>query len=160
MRKLVTAGWQTNAILVWNSGSPFTITDNFTAGQTVFNGSVGAAGPDRPNQIADPHVSNPSISEWFNRDAFVVPAAGQIGNAPRNGLFGPHFRHFDFSLFKDIALKESVKLQLRSEFFNLTNTPRFGYPDLAVGDETFGQVTTTASGSTPRRTQIGVRFQF
>jgi hypothetical protein len=174
MRKLVTAGWQTNAILVWNSGSPFTITDNFTNGQTVFNNAIGAAGPDRPNQVADPHVSNPSISEWFNRNAFVVPQPGEIGNAPRNGLFGPHFRHFDFSLFKDIALKESVKLQLRSEFFNLTNTPSYFIANNQNSDPTtnlpptvagaaksaFGQIVRTSPNYTPRAIQLAVKLLF
>src|SRR5450432_2934607 len=38
-RKMLFGGWQTNAILVWNSGSPFTITDNFTGNsQNVFPG--------------------------------------------------------------------------------------------------------------------------
>ena len=29
-KKLALAGWQANTVLIWNSGSPFTITDNFT----------------------------------------------------------------------------------------------------------------------------------
>jgi hypothetical protein len=51
-------------------------------------------------------------------------------------------------------------LQLRAEFFNFTNTPRFAYPDVGVGSATFGEVTATAPGSTPRVTQFGLRFQF
>jgi len=66
----------------------------------------------------------------------------------------------DLSFSKEFTFHETMKLQVRGEFFNLTNTPRFGYPDLAVGSDTFGQLTTIAAGSTPRRTQIGVRFQF
>jgi len=135
---------------------------------------VGAAGPDRPNQIADPHVSDPSVSEWFNRNAFVVPPNGVIGNAPRNSLFGPHFRHFDFSLFKDIALKESLKLQLRSEFFNLTNTPNYFVANNQNSDATtnlppqgtatastaFGQIVRTSPNYTPRAIQLAVKLLF
>ena len=29
-KKLALAGWQANSVLIWNSGSPFSITDNFT----------------------------------------------------------------------------------------------------------------------------------
>jgi hypothetical protein len=173
-RKMVLGGWQTNAILVWNSGSPFTITDNFSNGQTVFNNSIGAAGPDRPNQIASATLSNPSISEWFNRNAFVIPQAGEIGNAPRNSLFGPHFRHFDFSLFKDFALKESVKLQFRTEFYNLTNTPSYFVANNQNSDNTtnltpavgatpsptFGQIVRTSPNYTPRAIQLALKLLF
>jgi hypothetical protein len=46
------------------------------------------------------------------------------------------------------------------EFFNFTNTERFAFPDLGVGSATFGEVTSTAPGSTPRHTQFGLKFQF
>jgi len=174
-RKLLFGGWQTNAILVWNSGSPFTITDNFTGNsQNVFPSAIGAAGPDRPNQIAPATISNPSVSEWFNRNAFVIPAPGEIGNAPRNGLFGPHFRHFDFSLFKDVPLKESIKMQFRAEFFNLTNTPNYFVANNQNSDSTtnlvpqagsapspaFGQIVRTSPNYTPRAIQLALKLLF
>jgi hypothetical protein len=174
-RKLLFGGWQTNAILVWNSGSPFTITDNFTGqSQNVFPGSVGAAGPDRPNQIAPATISNPSVSEWFNRNAFVIPGPGEIGNAPRNSLFGPHFRHFDFSLFKDVPLKESLKMQFRAEFYNLTNTPSYFVANNQNSDSTtnlvpaqgatpstaFGQIVRTSPNYTPRAIQLALKLLF
>ena len=174
-RKMAFGGWQTNAILIWNSGSPFTITDNFTSNsQNVFPGAVAAAGPDRPNQIAPATLSNPSISEWFNRNAFVIPGPGVIGNEPRNGLFGPHFRHFDFSLFKDFQLKESLKMQFRTEFFNLTNTPSYFVANNQNSDSTtnlvplqgsapntaFGQIVRTNPNYTPRAIQLGLKLLF
>lgn len=174
-RKLLLAGWQTNVLLIWNSGSPFTITDNFTGqSQNIFNGQVGAAGPDRPLQIADPHLSNPSIGEWFNRNAFVIPGPGVTGNTPRNSLFGPSFRHFDFSLFKDFALKESLKLQMRAEFYNLTNTPSYFVANNQNSDSTtnlvpaqgnapgsaFGQIVRTNPNYTPRAIQLAFKLLF
>jgi hypothetical protein len=174
-RKMLFGGWQTNAILVWNSGSPFTITDNFTGNsQNVFPGSVGASGPDRPNQVAPATVSNPSIAEWFNRNAFVIPAPGVIGNEPRNGLFGPHFRHFDFSLFKDVPLKESIRMQFRVELYNLTNTPSYFVANNQNSDATtnlvpaqggtpgtaFGQIVRTSPNYTPRAIQLALKLLF
>ena len=174
-RKMLLGGWQTNAILIWNSGSPFTITDNFTGNsQNVFPSAVAAAGPDRPNQIASATLSNPSISEWFNRNAFEIPAQGVIGNTPRNSLFGPHFRHFDFSLFKDFQLKESLKMQLRTEFFNLTNTPSYFIANNQNSDSTtnlvpvhggtpgtaFGQIVRTNPNYTPRAVQLALKLLF
>jgi hypothetical protein len=173
--KMLLGGWQTNVLLIWNSGSPFTITDNFTGNsQNIFNGAVGAAGPDRPLQIADAHLSNPSISEWFNRDAFVIPGPGVTGNTPRNSLFGPSFRHFDFSMFKDFALKESIKMQFRAEFFNLTNTPSYFIANNQNSDSTtnlvpaqgsaaspaLGQIVRTNPNYTPRAIQLGLKLLF
>jgi len=174
MKKMALGGWQTNAVLVWNSGSPFTITDNFTNNNTVFGGGVGAATPDRPNQIAPASVPNPSIAQWFNPNAFVIPDPGVIGNTPRNSLFGPHFRHFDFSLFKDFQVKESLKLQLRAEFFNLTNTPSYFVANNQNSDATtnkvpaagqppdpsFGRIVRTNPNYTPRAIQLAFKLLF
>jgi hypothetical protein len=173
-RKTALGGWQTNILFTWDSGNPFTITDNFTNGQTVFPGVLGAAGPDRPLQIAPAGVSNPSIARWFNPNAFVVPPAGVTGNTPRNSLYGPHFRHLDFSLFKSFQVTERFKLQLRSEFFNITNTPSYFIANNQNSDATtnltpaagaapnpaFGQIVRTNPNYTPREIQLALKFLF
>ncbi len=173
-RKLAVAGWQTNMLLGWNSGSPYTITDNFSQGQTVFPGPIGAAGPDRPVQVASAGVSNPSIAQWFNPNAFVVPAPGVIGNTPRNSLYGPSFRHLDFSLFKNFSLTERFKLQLRSEFFNITNTPSYFIANNQNADATtnltptagsapnpaFARIARTNPNYLPRTIQLGMKLNF
>ena len=51
-----------------------------------------------------------------------------------------------------------MKLQVRGEFFNFTNTPRFAIPDTVLTDSEFGQVNTTLGS--PRVTQFGIRFEF
>jgi len=57
-----------------------------------------------------------------------------------------------------VILGEGMKLQIRGEFVNFTNTPRFGLPGIFFGDPDFGLVTSTLNN--PRHTQFGVRFQF
>jgi hypothetical protein len=42
----------------------------------------------------------------------------------------------------------------------LTNHPRFGQPNPAVGDPLFGTISQDAAGETPRFFQFGVRFEF
>ena len=64
----------------------------------------------------------------------------------------------DLTLSKEFSIREGMKLQIRGEFFNFTNTPRFGLPDTLVGSTTFGQVSSTINS--PRHTQFGVRFEF
>ena len=43
---------------------------------------------------------------------------------------GPHFRQFDFSIFKNTAITERLKLELRFEAYNLFNHPNFASPYL------------------------------
>jgi len=53
-------GWQLNAIAYWQSGLPFTVTNSTARSNT--------GGTDRPNQIADPMLDQPTIGQWFNRE--------------------------------------------------------------------------------------------
>lgn len=166
-KKLALGGWQANSILVWNSGSPFTITDNFTAfGNSIDNGIGG--GPTRPNQIAPATLSNPGIAEAFNTAAFVIPPLGTIGNTRRNSLYGPDFRHFDFSLFKNFQVTERAQLQFRAETFNLSNTPNYFVANdqnqapttNAVQGAGFGKIVITNPNYTPRELQLALKLLF
>jgi hypothetical protein len=51
-----------------------------------------------------------------------------------------------------------MKLQLRAEFFNFTNTPRFGDPNTSFGDPAFGTI--NSQSNNPRHFQAGIRFLF
>ncbi|MEJ7606381.1 MAG: hypothetical protein WKF37_08950 [Bryobacteraceae bacterium] len=46
---------------------------------------------------------------------------GIYGNSGRNILDGPGLSNTDFTLMRDIALRERLKLELRGEFFNAFN---------------------------------------
>ena len=149
-------GWQFNAIDVWETGQPFTVTN----ASPLLNTGEG----DRPNQIANPELSHPTISQWFNTAAFAGETP--IGNfnpatyEHRNILFGPHYRHFDPSVFKNFAITEHLNLQARVEVFNISNTPNFGQPAAAFPSATFGTITATRTGSTPRQVQGSLRLSF
>jgi hypothetical protein len=176
-KKLGLAGWQGNGILVWNSGTPFSITDNFTGfGNSLFNGIGG--GPTRPNQIANAGLPNPSNAEFFNNNAFEVALLGTIGDSGRITLYGPHFRYFTFSIFKDFPVTERINLQFRTEISNLTNTPGYFIPNnqndhgttnqvptadqIAAGavSPAFGQVVVTSPNYTPREIQFALKLLF
>lgn len=75
-------------------------------------------------------------------------------------LFGPHFRHFDPSIFKNFALTERFILQARIETFNVFNTPNFGQPGAVLPSTTFGVITSTRTNSTPRQIQGSLRLSF
>jgi hypothetical protein len=165
--KIALAGWQANTALVWNSGSPYSITDNFTGfSNSIFNGIGG--GPTRPNQIAPATLSNPGLAEAFNTNAFVIPPLGTIGNTGRNSLYGPDFRHFDLSIFKEFALSDRAKVQFRAESFNLTNTPHYFVANNqndaattnAVPSSGFGKIGTTNQNYNPRMLQFAFKLLF
>jgi hypothetical protein len=59
-----------------------------------------------------------------------IPGTRHFGNEGRNSLIGPHFRQFDFSIFKDTAITERIKLELRFEAYDLFYHPNFANPYL------------------------------
>jgi len=68
-------------------------------------------------------------------------------------------RHTDISLMKNFRFRERLRVQLRAEFFNLTNTPQFGWPDSGFGSNTFGVVSGTMN-LPPRNVQFGLKVDF
>jgi hypothetical protein len=186
VKKALLAGYVFNEVYVWNTGNPFSITDNFTGfGNSVYAAGVGS-GPDRPEQIAPAKLSHPSISEWFNPAAFVEPAPGYIPNTRRNNLYGPHFQHVDLSIFKDVNVTENTKAEFRIESYNLTNTPAYFVAndqnhdsttnlvpacvsgtyngavctDPAAPSSAFGRIVRTNPSYTPRNLQIAIKLLF
>lgn len=96
----------------------------------------------------------------FNASCFADPGDQIAGNAPRyfSNLRSDGIHNVDVSVNKSFTVREGMKLQVRGEFFNFMNTPRFAVPNTAFGDSQFGQVTSTLGS--PRRVQVGVRFEF
>jgi len=150
---LLVKGWHFNAIDVYQTGAPFSVLNASPRSNT-------GIGSDRPNLIANPNLSNPTIQKWFNTSAFEAQALGTIGSEGRNVLTGPPFRHFDCSIFKDFPIRERYTLQARFEAFNLLNTPNFGNPAATLGSSTFGTISSTRGASTPRDLQFALRFSF
>ena len=71
--------------------------------------------------IRRPGERRPTV--WFNPQAFAAAAIGTFGSLGRNSLRGPGYVSLDLALFKNIAVTERFRLQLRAESFNVLNTP-------------------------------------
>ena len=54
---------------------------------------------------------------------------GTFGTFKRNTLYGPDFKSFDFSIFKNTPITERVSTQFRVEIFNLFNALNLGSPN-------------------------------
>jgi hypothetical protein len=156
-------GWQLNAILTYSDGIPFSVlaganTLGIADGIAPRAQFVGAGG----NGSLAP--GNRTLKKWFDTSAFANPGGQQWGNSGRNILQGPGTKDADFSVFKTIPLHEAANLQLRSEFFNLFNTPQFNNPSATAGTSTFGTISSAGSPNTlqrvSRQIQLAAKISF
>ena len=148
----ILGGWQLNAIQTIESGTPISLA------ATV------AGGGNRPNVVSGQtaRLESPTIDRWFNTAAFANPAGYTYGDVSRTlpNVHTDSLYNMDLSLFKNFAIRERAKLQLRAEAFNVSNTPTFGEPGRAINTATFGVVTALAFTPKPREVQLALRLTF
>jgi hypothetical protein len=150
--------WQVNGITTAQTGIPF----NVAMGADHRNIGSGP-GPNRPNLVgkASANCGDGHMVNCIDTTAFAAPAAYTYGNFGRNVLFGPGFVNTDFSLFKNIPIKERLKFEFRAEMFNVFNHPNFivNSPQ-NFGTASFGSITQQAPNSTNRDIQFGGKIVF
>ena len=154
------AGWRVAPWVTLQTGQPIAISDG--------NGAL-ADGSQRPNfSGGDPCTgdSNYAIingnpgANYFNVSAFSHAADQMPGNAPRyfSNCRVPGIRNLDLGITKKFGITESKFFELRGEFFNFTNTPRFSLPGTSFGSTSFGVISGLQNG--PRGGQLYLRFVF
>jgi hypothetical protein len=145
----VLGGWQVQGIFRAASGFPFTVT-----GTNVC--ACGSYVPQRVNVARSDLgvLSNPTPEQWFDKTAYVLPAAGFQGTAGRNTLIGPSSRQTDFSLIKRFPIN-NMRVEFRGEIFNLFNNTNFGQPDSNISNVTAGVISTADDA---RSMQFGLRL--
>jgi hypothetical protein len=154
-----------------NPARPDLIADPYKTGPVLSNPDPACHTTISQGGLAADVVHQPG--SWFNPCAFAQPALVQLnpysapvplfGNAGRNILIGPAFSNLDFSLSKTIPLhSDRQRLQLRGEFFNLSNHPNLDIPNHIFGSPTFGEVlSANAYGNKPpRQIQLGLKYSF
>jgi hypothetical protein len=152
----IVGGWQINGILTMQGGRPFTVLSGTDVSNTGGNN-------DRPNVVGDWSVSNQGPDSWFNPAAFTRATAGTFGNAGRNILRGPTLKNFDLGVSRTFRITERQGLQLRTEFFNLTNHPNFFFPVASLSSSAIGRIQRANSQATTgaqRQIQFGLKYSF
>lgn len=147
-------GWELSGVVTVQSGFPFTPNVSFDNSESL-NGS------DRPNVVPGTPLfpsGTRNAHRWFNAAAFAVAPPLHYGNAGRDIINGPGVFMWDLGLMKNFTLTERMKLQFRSEFFNITNHPNFGQPDALVDTPQAGSITST--NTNPRQMQFALRLSF
>ena len=170
--------WQINGITSLRGGFPTDIRTNRLP--PIFNTFNM---PDRVKGQPIQVQSNRGPDRFFNAAAFRVPgtvpsntgaAIQMFGDSARRVARGPGSVNADFSLFKDMVLSDRIRVQFRTEFFNLTNTPSFLLPSSNTPSMTcigrapgsacddanpeFGKL--SSSSATGRQIQFGMKLIF
>jgi hypothetical protein len=161
----IVGGWQLGGTVQLQSGFPiafgaYNLTTAVTSGDLFYNGG----------EISIPS-SERNTSRWFNTAAFTSVLNTTSTNAtPVNHLRTLPFRfadvrrdyikNVDLTLKKDIALRESMKLQVRFELLNAFNEPYFPAPVTNQTATNFGQISASNQDNYARRAQVGLKFIF
>jgi hypothetical protein len=162
--KVVLAGWEAGGILTVASGTPFTV---LLSGDDLGQNNTDAYS--YPDKVSSPGCKNPinpnNPNDYVKISCFTVPnPITRLGDAGRNDVIGPGLVDLDFSLFKNIPIREALKAQFRAEFFNIINHPNFASPnDNRVILNPDGSVPSNASAvtlpsTTSRQIQLALKF--
>ena len=146
-----TNGWQISGIATVESGIPLALTQT-----TNFNAFAGF-GTQRPNCVGDPTPDPPTTTLYFNPAAFSIAPQFTLGTCSRNPVRGPGYQDADLAFIKRTNITERYTLEVRTEIFNLTNTPPLNAPNVVFGSAAFG---TIASAADPRVIQLALKFNF
>src|SRR5882762_8456642 len=156
--KIIRNGWGVNGIVTVQAGQPFHLNYNFEDdynGTGEFFARPDVVGPivyhqnDPNNYLQLTSFSVPCTFDGAGNAAtncaLINPATGatcaaiavptcinsmHFGSEGRNSLIGPHFRQFDFSIYKKTPIGEHMNMELRFEAYNLFNHPNFANPYL------------------------------
>ncbi len=148
-------GWQVQGVYAFQVGFPISL-----ANDAFYNGGdISLDSKDRTTR------------RWFNTDVFTSVLNNISANAtPVNHLRTLPFRftdlrrdninNFDFSVLKDIRVRENMKIQIRFELINALNEPYFPAPVVNPTASNFGQISASNQDNYARRAQFGIKFLF
>ena len=133
-------GWQVSGMLTAMSGLPLLITELILTGY-----AAGLWALQRKSKIG-----SRDTLQYLNRAAFaLVPTSPVSGASIRPGNIGngavrsPGLQNLDFSMAKNVAITERLKLQLRTDSFNFLHHTNFTGMSTSVNSPTFGRFTST-----------------
>jgi hypothetical protein len=137
---------------------------------SIGNVDCGTAGSGRPDRVPGIPVGAGPGLQWFNKAAFVAPAAAGtaggppanypcavFGTAARNSIAGPGTIQNNMSLSKTMQMGDTRSLEIRATMNNVFNTVQYAGVGTSVTLPTFGQVTSVGQ---MRTFQFRASFRF
>jgi hypothetical protein len=161
---VLVGGWDLTGITLLQSG-PF-LTPFFSNADPSGTGANvrGFTATQRPDQLSDGHVDNPTVGAYFNRAAFAVPGnnIGRFGNAEVGSLVGPGTKVFSMTVGKAFATGGTSRVRFEMAFSNLFNLENLDIPNTNVTSSAFGRITDTqvVDQAGPRTVQFSLRYSF
>jgi Carboxypeptidase regulatory-like domain/TonB dependent receptor/TonB-dependent Receptor Plug Domain len=164
-------GWQVSGINTMQAGTPFNLTytpNSATAVSPQISATYRGANEYRPNIVAGQKITqgrssraaNTGYVNYVNYNAFALPATksatgallSPFGNASRNPGRSPAFYQTDLALNKKFTTPiESLKMEFRTEFYNIFNHTNLYLPSSGLGGtlQAFGPTGNITSSGTP-----------
>lgn len=147
----IASNWALSPIVTARSAQWVTV---YTGVDNALNGQTSI---EVPNLVGSPYPANQGPNNWLNVSSFQYPAAGTTGNLGVNSLKGPDFFDIDMAISRTFALKERQSVQVRADFFNLTNHTNFMNPVSTLSSSTFGKI---LAANDPRILQFAAKYVF
>jgi hypothetical protein len=108
--------------------------------------------------MGDPNDGPKTPDEWFNKEAFVLPAQYTFGTAGAFITNADGITVIDMALEKKFPIRENHALEFKTEFFNVPNTVDFGDPNGVLTNQNFGRI--SSQRTNPRQIQFSLRYRF
>ncbi len=158
----VLGGWELTAINSAHTGTPLDVIYNATGANQISSLSNDYRGEPFPRPNVSGSATSQSRSQMVNTFfagyTFTTPAPNvEFGNLGRNAFRAPGFWQWDSGIDKNFRIRETVRLQFRSEFFNILNHTNLGIPDTKTSDAAFGTIRTTYPS---RQIQFALKLTF
>ena len=148
--RAVASGWRFSPIIRVLSGSQMSIT-------TSKDRAMSGIKNQRVDQLLSDPYGDKSVDNFLNPAAFALAETGKLGTVGANNVRGPRNWVFDVALSRGFQFRETQRLELRAEAFNLTNSLRMENPVTRRNSSTFGRV---LGAQDPRIMQFVVKYFF
>jgi len=160
LRHALLGGWETTGILAVSTGTPFSVLNSTdTAGV-----AAGVGTGSRADIIGNPNtgfsrVANTGVGPlWYNPAAYAVPTGLTFGDSGRDSLRNPRHTNVDMALYKTFPIRESLRIELRGEAFNILNHTEWnGFASTTVNGSNFLYINGVHN---PRILQVAGKFIF
>lgn len=168
-------GWQVSGIVTYQTGFPVRITSSDDIEEFY---STFFEAPGEPNWTVGPGYTPGHLQTWDPRkhggltfdptqftNATVTP--GTVGNAPRSICCQPGIANWDMGIFKGFQLTERLRMEFRSELYNIWNHAQFYSVDgnisnigTAAANYTDGTFGLAQKVRDPRQIQFALKLLF
>lgn len=163
---LILGGWQTNHILLLQTGPYLT---------PWYNGSNDPSGTNAPNRYNSQRPDrlpasacsglSASQGKMFDNNCFFFGWPGAIGRFGNSGvgiLNGPGTAVWSSGLAKTFVLTERLRMRFDATFSNLLNRPNLAPPNMVVNSSAFGVISAVqqVEGAGARTGQLSLRLDF